>query len=407
MLDPLDEELKPKKKRDPLAERFTPPAPDAQQVAPPAQAKTPVAPAATNVGTAAPVRQQPTGFTNFSRVQAANRDVSNREAAGYAQRAQQNAEMAAQRRADLAERFGGQVAAGTVGGVTADGDVGNADKTYSGPGGLGDLEGIEGVYDSTLGAQQNLDALGSDAGTSALLQQRNQFNGSGNNALSGALIGSAGRKDFDALRARFHPDADMVSAEKNAAELAAKAKTDSEANAKAWGSEKERRDAEKAKAEQVTTDANAERDAKVKKINDEAAFEAKWAAAQGSNTEDEVNRAFGSFNSIMSPITQVAENTGNRDPIADWGRKTLNPLLNKGQAGVNSGSTTGQKIWWQPQHKEVYRQMDAGQWAELNSLPPQAQQGWLEQRRQEIAAGTPHQRYDATRNFSTDPHRYL
>lgn len=414
-LDPLA--LKKKKPKDPLEERF---APQTLQAPPPA-AKSVPPPVATNTGSAAqaPIRQQPTTFTNFSRVQAANADVSKREAANYAQRAELNAERAKTQRDALAERFGAGVQAGSIAGpngttaetpMTAAQEAAmntNAEGGYSGPGSLDDVAGVEDVYASTLGAQQNLDALGSEEGVSALLQQQNQFNNSGNNALSGALIGISGRKDFDALRARFNPEADLMKAETDAAGLADKARTDSEANAKSWAELRDQAAIAKAAKEKAAADAAeselSEKEAKRKKITDEADFEAKWAAAQGSNTMDEINRAFGSLNSIMSPISQVAENSGNRDPIADWGRKTLNPLVHK-DAGTASGSTTGQKIWWQPHQKDVFRQMDAKQWAELNGLSPQAQQAWINQRKRELAEGKPHGKYNSA---GVDSLRYL
>lgn len=417
-IDPMA--LKKKKPKDPLEERF---APQPLQAPPPA-AKSVPPPVATNTGSAAtaaqaPIRQQPTTFTNFSRVQAANADVSKREAGLYGRRAEDNAQKAKAQRDALTERFSGGVQSGSVaglGGMTAETPMTaaqeaamntNAEGAYSGPGGLGDVEGIEGVYASTLGAEQNLDALGSDAGVSALIQQQNQFNSSGNNALSGSLIGGAGRKDFDALRARFNPEADLMKAEADAAGLADKARTDSEANAKSWADLRDQAAIAKAAKEKADADAAkselSEKEAKRKKITDEADFEAKWAAAQGSNTMDEINRAFGSLNSIMSPISQIAENSGNRDPIADWGRKTLNPLVHK-DAGTASGSTTGQKIWWQPHQKDVFRQMDAKQWAELNGLSPQAQQAWINQRKRELAEGKPHGKYNSA---GIDSLRYL
>ena len=111
-LDPTA--LKKKKPKDPLEERFSP----QPLQAPPPPTKT-VPPAATNVGSAAtaaqaPVRQQPTTFTNFSRVQAANADVSKREAGMYGRRAEENALRAKNQRDALVERFGGEVQKGTV-----------------------------------------------------------------------------------------------------------------------------------------------------------------------------------------------------------------------------------------------------------------------------------------------------
>lgn len=228
-----------------------------QQQKPPTavQAPTPmgqVAPQSTNVGQNATQRPGPTGFTNFSRVAAANQDVSKREATAYGQRATDNAANAAQSLRTAQQQFGNQVQAGTVGaaGMGAGGAVDpnaaglqaestrpelgggltsaqmylQGAKSYSGPAGLGEAPGAMDAATKALAAQQNLDAFGNPGGMQALVQQQSPNEGAGSSRLSGALIGQAGRANFDALRARFNPNADLT-----------KAVTDSAAQAKAAG----------------------------------------------------------------------------------------------------------------------------------------------------------------------------
>lgn len=419
-LDPTA--LKKKKPKDPLEERFSP----QPLQAPPPPTKT-VPPAATNVGSAAtaaqaPVRQQPTTFTNFSRVQAANADVSKREAGMYGRRAEENALRAKNQRDALVERFGGEVQKGTVanpGGMTADAPLTaaqeaamntNAEGMYEGPGGLGDVEGAEGVYASTLGAEQNLDALGSDAGVSALIQQRNQFNSEGNNALSGSLIGGAGRKDFDALRARFNPEADLMKAETDAAGAADKARTDSDANAKSWGSMRDTR-AAAAEAQRLK---DAEGDAPsaaqdtlaslpISQLNNpmagvdkrdpvavakaKADFEQFRMAIQ-KDAGDEFRTAM----HAMSPLTNLVGDVAKSDwvtPFEGAGNQ-VGQMVHGNEAAkkANGGGVyTGQHIPWQFETDwPVYRSMTSADWARLRGMNTHAQKRWIAQRRDDIYA---------------------
>jgi len=275
---------------------------------------------------------------------------------------------------------------------SADAAIGAQKATYSGPESLDAAN--TGLAAQIADAQSRVARAGTAGGQAQLLGETyGKSRGPatvGGGALDSALLSGVG--GVQGLQTQFGKLGDeYATAQKTAAGQVAGGRAAAKAQQTQWDALRQKLAGEEA----------ARGDA-AQQANDNAAFEAKWAAAQGSNTIDEVNRAFGSLNSIMSPITQVAENTGNRDPIADWGRQLIDP-----NAGKASGATRGQKIWWQPQHKAVYRQMDPAQWQELNSLPPQAQQGWLEQRRREIETGQPHQRYDATRNFGTDPHKYL
>lgn len=420
-IDPL-QPLPKKKPKDPLEERFSAPPQPMRPPAMPVPDAAPRAPAPTNVGSAAPVRQQPTNFTNFSRVQAANRDVSQREAGQYAQRAEMKAAQAKAQRDALAERFNAGVQSGSVagpGGLTAESPLTaaqeaamntNAEGVYSGPGGLDDLEGVDGLYASTLGAQQNLDALGSDAGVSALVQQRNQFNGEGNNALSGALIGGAGRKDFDALRARFNPEADLEKAGKDAEAAAGKARADSEANAKAWGSMKDSREAmtaaqkakdDAARAAEATAKAEALSRVPISKLNDPLAGVDKsdpHAVAKAKSDYEQFRAAvqkdaadeFRTGMHALSPLTNIVGDVAKSDwvtPIEGAGNQ-IGQMAHGNDAAkkANGGGVyTGQHIPWEfATDWPVYRSMSQTDWAALRGMNTHAQKRWIAKRRDEI-----------------------
>lgn len=272
--EPFDENGQPRKRavaKDPLADYFggkpaaPPPAPP-----PPADPNVRGAPPATNVGSGATPanntgsqteQPQPTGFTNFNRVIAANKSVSDREANDYGRRAQRNVDAASQSLDALRARFGAGVRDGTVGaaqagfaaqptsgdgllgestrpvmggGLSSDQMYANGALNYSGPGGLGDATGAADTYGKTLGAEQNLAALGTEGGLQALIQKQNTDGSEGTSSLSSALIGNAGRGDFDALRARFHPENDIKTAETDAETQAKAAGALSKKNANDW-----------------------------------------------------------------------------------------------------------------------------------------------------------------------------
>jgi len=391
---PEDDE---RRRRDPLTERFGGAAPPARAMAPPPPAAPPPAAPATNVGTGAN-GPSPTGFTNFARVQSANRDVSQREAASYGRRAEAKADSAKQSLDALNARFGGAVNAGTVGapqngfaaqppdgaglvgestrptlggGLTSSQMFENADKTYSGPGGLGDIEGVDDAYSAKLGAEQNLDALGTEAGVSALVQQQNAFNGEGNNELSGALIGGAGRADFDALRARFNPDADFAKAETAAADRAKSAKAESTRNAEGWralGDKTKGTEDATAAAEAAKAEGKAAAEAKVKldkRIADDFAATVKDAGTLGAKSVFE----------HLDPLNYIGG--GKRNTVMD-----------------SIGSTFGEdfrgNISWQdsPLDRDVFSQMDDVQWAELSGLTGPAQRNWINTRAAQLKNGT-------------------
>ena len=100
-----------------------------------------------------------------------------------------------------------------------------------------------------------------------------------------------------------------------------------------------------------------------------------------------MNHNFNSFNDAMSPITQVAEQFGIRDPVQDWGMNTIH--------GIAPGMGES-KIQWQPRHREVFKQMDDAQWAELRALPHGAQNAWLDTRMNELSNHSAHQAFNKT-----------
>lgn len=310
--------------------------------------------------------------------------------AGQAQTALQTAQGA------VKQRTASQGTTPVQAGTSADASIGAARAAYSGPESLDAVDPNLGksIADATARVQRAGTAGGQSSMLSELYGPQQGPAGMGGGALDSALLsGVGGGATMQGLQSQYGKLGDQYAgAQKTAAEQITGGKQAAAGAQGQW-----------AALQQKLAGEEAGQRGKADKAVQDADFEAKWAGAQSANTVDEINRAFGSLNSIMSPITQVAENTGNRDPIADWGRQMIDP-----NGGKASGATRGQKIWWQPQHKEVYRQMDPAQWQVLNSLPPQAQQRWLEQRRQEIASGKPAQPFrQAGRDFGTDPHKYL
>ncbi len=425
---PYEDSAAKKKREDPLADYFggqpkaPPPAPEQQMAAAPAlpQASANMAQASNTAQPAQQRRPGPTGFTNFNRVIAANKDVSSREAAAYGQRAQQNAQQARTSLDALRKRFGEGVAGGTVGGpemgfaqqpadaaglvgestratmgggLNSDQMLANAQAGYTGPAGLAELEGSGDVYGSALGAEQNLNALGTEEGLQSLIQQQNMAGNQGTSQLSSALIGNAGRGDFNALRERFSPQTDADAAEKEAQGQAKSAGETSKANAAKWGTlAGETRAKEKAAADQALAKEKGAKE-KAAQAAEDADLDKRFEDAMKHDLDDLMNSNFESFNTVMNPITQIAGQTGNRDPIQDWGTNTLTP-----KSGSQSGGGS-RKIWWKPEHKAVFKQMDDSQWAELRNLPQSAQARWLDTRKDEIAQGKPHAPFDATKDY--------
>lgn len=404
-----DDEARKKAQRNPLTEYFGEKGPVAAAPAPAAEPAPAPAPA-TNVGGGAQQRAPaPTNFANFSRVQSANRDVSSREASLYGQRATAKVDKARTSLDALRARFGGEVKAGTVagaqqgfalptgtggglmgeatrpslgGGLTSDEMMVNAGRSYSGPGGLGDINNVDDTYAATLAAEQNLDALGSEGGMQALIQRQNQQGSIGGSKLSGALIGSAGRKDFDALRARFNPEGDLEKAETEAASQATAAGEQSKANAKQWGElggAKVASDA--AEAARLAAKATGEADKAKKREADK-----KMNADFDATVKDEGLLGAKSVFEYLDPTNYIGG--GKRSA----GMKFFGDLGQENYKG---------NISWldSPLDRDVFSQMDAAQWEELAGLTGPAQRNWINTRAAELknGSGRPRGTYQSAR----------
>lgn len=346
------------------------------------------------------VPKKPSSWVNFQDYLSLNDEggkaMADRVAGNVGEQAGQAAQALQTAQGTVKQRTASQGKAPVQAGSTTEAAIGGANAAYSGP------ESLD-AADPNLGktiadASARVQRAGTAGGQASLLSEiygpQQGPAGAGGGMLDSALLsGVGGGATMQGLQSQFGKLGEQYKgAQKTAADQIAAGKQAATAAQGQWD----------ALSKKLAGEEATRRGAADKAVAD-ADFEAKWAAAQGSNTLDEVNRAFSSFNAIMSPISQVAENTGNRDPIADWGRQLIHP-----DAGKASGGTRGQKIWWQPHQKEVFRQMDPAQWQVLNSLPPQAQQRWIEQRRQEIESGRPAQPFrQAGRDFFTDPHKYL
>ncbi len=405
---PLD--APPKKKKDPLGDYFGQPVKQTQ-LAPPPPPAPPPAPAATNVGTAAtapaapaaPHRQTPGNFTNFNRVIAANKDVSNREAQAYGQRAKMGAEKAQQSLDALRARFGAGVAAGTVQGTggeagqlelykhSSDGTgpaaeelLAKGEARYGGPGSIEDTSYItdpqsraiaeaqnQATYADSLSSEQNLGALGDEGGIQALIQEQNQLGNKGTSRFSSNLIGQAGRKDFDALRARFNPDADMTKAVTDSATQANAAEELSKKNAGEWtaaGDYQGRVDAEMAKVQKRQDEIDAADAAN-------AATNKSWQDDFNATDKGDGRLAAKSIFEYLDPINYVS---GGKRGV---GMKFFGDTFGEDYKG---------NISWQdsPLDKDVYSQMDAEQWNELSGLTGVAQRNWINRRAAELKNGT-------------------
>ncbi len=335
-----------------------------------------------------------------------------------------DAAIAADGQAAIAEQGGG---AGRAPGMSIEEMLANAWKKYSGPAGL-DTEGA--LTDDTLAADQQLDAITSEGGIQELVNRGGNSGSTGSDAMSGALIGAAGRQNFDALRAKFNPNKDLHDAQDKAMKTAKDAKGQSEQNASAWG--KMAGAAAKTKAElDAANEANDAAAADRRGADDAAGMSAADAAdkavmpdknyqwsfdkdtpanrtaymmtgvdqgnpeavkkrqaeidqymkAQEMTTQNIMDATFGDFNSVMSPSTIITHATGNKDQT----QKYAQDQFNKGGTASASGSTDQNHIPWDKAGVDgffVWRQMTPKDWAELNKLPRQSifgndQKGWI------------------------------
>ncbi len=437
--------------------------------APAPQAPPPVAPQ--------PHQAAPTNYVNFSRRFSANKDVATREAAKYGQQASTAAGAAQSALGAAQQKFATGVNTGTVQGPAGgpstntgggapppsnaapvppqppppapppapasqalsgestrpdassqaltgestrppDGPsmadmLAKAGQQYTGPEGLDDAAAAQAAEK----AQQQLGALKDNNGIQALVNESGPSGTQGADKLSASLIGQAGRGDFDALRAKFNPNKDLLDAQANAVKTAAQAKEDSAKNASAWG------DAAKAKgaSDAQMADVNSKNDATAKAARDAASQErlntvpvdeanqgnplagidasnpeefqkrtaeiAAWNAAQKSTTNDTVNNAFEDFNSVMSPVNWATNAAGVRDPGQDYETKNAH-----GGSGAASGGTNGRNIDWAaagPQGFWVFRSMTPDDWKTLNSKPRNGANGqgaWIKTKFNQLVA---------------------
>ncbi len=105
---------------------------------------------------------------------------------------------------------------------------------YAGPSQLSDLAGYQGALDQNLAAQTGLNSLGSEGGIEALNQQMHPGLTSGQSQFDAALLGTAGRTQFDKLRNQFSLKKDWEQAQERAQALAAMGTEKSRAEADKW-----------------------------------------------------------------------------------------------------------------------------------------------------------------------------
>lgn len=406
---------------------------------------------------------QPTNFTNFQRYWNANADASQRTADEMGGRAAMKAAQAAQALNKSQEQFGLDVGAGTVQGPEMGGGGGSlppdgggglvgestrptlggdltstqmsekAAGTYSGPGSLGDTKGIDDTYAKALGAQQNLNALGTEGGQQALIQQQNAQGNTGTSKFSSGLTNAAGRGDFDKLRAHFNPQGDLDKAVAKSGADADAAKALSAKNASEWAKaagvkgtqeqEKAAWDQAQAKAATDKLDAAAKAaDAVVPSKSYEQTY-AKGVGGSGDTEENrtaymmsgvdtknpaavaarkaqieaykkamhltdqqQLDRGFNDFNSVMSPSVIVQNAMGQQDATAKYAQGAFN----KNGTASQTGSTSNNAIPWDRMGADgffVWKSMTPEDWDTLNKLPANGgsgQRNWIGVRAQQL-----------------------
>ncbi len=294
------------------------------------------------------------------------------------------------------DQFGKKSTAGTnaydanAGGSSADAAA-KAGQGYSGPNSLSDVDAN--LETNIKSAANRVNAANTQEGQVSELgkayggMSSSTQGGGGLDSflLSGAGGGISGGGAMADLTAQYGDLAKTgYDANHASIEQGQKAADATAANQKLWSGQ--------AATKQTEEDKHA---AALKSFHDDAEMNAKFEQAMQHNTEDDINNAFSEFNSAASPISMIAEATGNRDPIHDYGTKQWNHTQDDKAGKRADGSTNGQHIWWQPNQKNVYKQMTPDQWAELNSLPKGRQNVWLEKRRQEIEKGIPYKKGSA------------
>lgn len=426
----------------------------------------------------------PSNFTNFARYFSGNKAVSDREAGNYANRADLSAGTAADALGKAQNEFDTGVKAGTTqaapvsstnvgagaqttttntgtgaatppaagsssgaltgestrpengGGLTSQQMLDQANQRYSGPKGFWDVNSAQGAADAAASADSNLTALGSQGGLQGLIGQQNPNGSAGDDALSSLLIGNSGRTAFDALRAKFNPNADLLKASTDDAAATKAAMDASDKNsddwramaatkAKAEGDEKTAADAAAAsEKDAATSKADAARTEALNQVptkayeqsydkdtpenrqaymmqgvdtsDPQAVAQRKaqidaYTKAMTLTTQNQMDQTFNDFNSVFNPGNWVGDAVGVRDPAHDYLQKNYGGGLsfdkgNQSAVNANTGSSNQDAIPWNKVGMNgffVYTHMTPDEYALLNSKPqngPNGQVAWINTR---------------------------
>ena len=199
--------------------------------------------------------QGPGGFTNFQQYFSANQGTAQAGADKYAGQVKNTATQANDALENATMQFNKESQAGTVAAPNTNVGPGVANRrgtnydpasaanaangSYTGPAAITGVSNFQNAVDKANTAENQLNALAGPVGTGGLgangqargdistLTAPNNTTPGANN-FSANLIGSAGAKQFQALRAHFNPNKDLAKAvtDTTAAGTAAKAKSD-------------------------------------------------------------------------------------------------------------------------------------------------------------------------------------
>ncbi len=296
-----------------------------------------------------------------------------------------------------------------------------AGQSYTGPQGL-DTETA--AVDANA-AQGQLDALKDPNGIQALVNDSGQSGTRGSDALSGALIGSAGRQDFDALRGRFNPNKDLNDAQDKAIKQAKDAKEQSEKNAEGWKGAAGEAQAGKDRLDAANTANDArvksEAEARDKRMPDKGYQEqfggqdteenrqaymmngvdkgdaravakrqaeiANYYGAQKMTTQQQMDTTFADFNTAFSPSAGIATLSGNQDQTQNAAKNQYGFLSVDG-----GGKAAAQHVPWDKAGVDgffVWRQMSPSDWQEISGKPasgPNGQLAWIQEKARRLRA---------------------
>jgi len=178
--------------------------------------------------------------------------------------------------------------------ITPDEARKRAAQSYTGPTAIENLADWKTAAAQTHAAQDQLGATATDVGRQALGQKKYGTAG-GNSRLDAALMGSAGSRDFDALRAKY---GDLVGEQKRVSDsanaYAGATKTGAEGIAKQYGDNVRDYDA----AEEVRTEAQVA----IQPTVDAAKARGEWPP----RTPEAVNIAISAVASIKPPLGAIA-----------------------------------------------------------------------------------------------------